>query len=517
MPPPCRSMLTFAVLLSCAGNLAAQESRYNSAPGALPRERPVPGANSPMESPNQGGIIGGRAGSLRPRVPLNVRPRGPGQISPQLEPSPARGVVSPAELTDNSWSVLFEIEDEGPANGLTLDQAMDQLVRASIALRAKSLDISQADADVLTAGLHANPVVYFDGQLIPYKAFNSANNPGGPTEYDLNVAYPLDFSGKRNSRIEVANAAKRVVEALYQDSVRLEIDRLGNAYVDALAARLAVRTTRAGLAHIDEVIARAAEQQKDPRMDSLRHRLKLQRQTTVLALIEAEASWKNSKRILAMILNLPPEDVPLLELRGAIEDRVVSSPPLQELSTSALANRPDLASYRLGLQRAQADVRLSKANRLPDVFALYQPFTYQDLSPFGFHGSRSWAAGATITVPLFDRNQGNIRRAGLNVDQTQLELRGIERRVRSDVEGAYDDYQATRRALQEIERELLPEAEKARGERLKDFREGRLDPADYLTAQRDLDDLARQYRDLLIRHRRSMLTINTAVGIRIFP
>jgi outer membrane protein, heavy metal efflux system len=39
----------------------------------------------------------------------------------------------------------------------------------------------------------------------------------------------------------------------------------------------------------------------------------------------------------------------------------------------------------------------------------------------------------------------------------------------------------------------------------------------YLNAQRDLDDLGRQYRDLLIRHRRSMLAINTAVGTRVFP
>jgi outer membrane protein, heavy metal efflux system len=35
--------------------------------------------------------------------------------------------------------------------------------------------------------------------------------------------------------------------------------------------------------------------------------------------------------------------------------------------------------------------------------------------------------------------------------------------------------------------------------------------------RRDLDDLGKQYRDLLIRHRRSMLDINTAVGMRVLP
>lgn len=81
-------------------------------------------------------------------------------------------------------------------------------------------------------------------------------------------------------------------------------------------------------------------------------------------------------------------------------------PPVDQLVAWAMGNRPDLAAYRLGLTRAQADVRLSQANRLPDVFGLYQPFTYQDNAPFKMPSSRSWAAGVTVTLPIFDRNQG---------------------------------------------------------------------------------------------------------------
>ena len=71
-----------------------------------------------------------------------------------------------------------------------------------------------------------------------------------------------------------------------------------------------------------------------------------------------------------------------LDLHGTLKDVAPPPPPLDELVAIAMANRPDLAAYRLGLARAQADVRLSHANRVPDVFALYQPFTYQDNSPF---------------------------------------------------------------------------------------------------------------------------------------
>ena len=122
-----------------------------------------------------------------------------------------------------------------------------------------------------------------------------------------------------------------------------------------------------------------------------------------------------------------------------------------------------------------------------------------------------------MTVPIFDRNQGNIRRSQVNVEQSQYELRALEQRVTAEVENAYDDYISTQIALRQIETELLPDIEKTMGQSIEQFRKGTLDASSYLSARRDLDDLGRQYRELLIRHRRSMLAMNTAIGMRVFP
>ena len=184
---------------------------------------------------------------MRPRVPITTRPQSPGLVAPgQLAPLPPE-VVAPSMPIPSPRSILFEVQDEGPPGGMTFEQATNRLLAASVTLRAKALDIPQAQADVLTAGLYANPIVYADGQLLPYRSYNLTNNPGGPAQYDINVAYPLDVSGKRQARVEVASAAGRVVEALYQDAVRQEMSRLATAYVDALSARMALRTIHGGL------------------------------------------------------------------------------------------------------------------------------------------------------------------------------------------------------------------------------------------------------------------------------
>jgi cobalt-zinc-cadmium efflux system outer membrane protein len=477
----------------------------------------VPGANVPYGSQTPGNMPGGKPGSLRPRVPGRAHPRVPTTIAPSLPPSPVEAAPQSAPLSISS-SILFEMRDEGAPQGLTLEQAIERLVRESITLRARQLEIPQAQADVLTAGLHANPIVYFDKQLIPYRPYNAVTNPGGPAQYDLNVAYPFDLSGKRAARVNVACAASRVVEALYQDAVRLEVDRVGDAYVNALSARLTLRSIKDGLARLEETRKLADAHPGDPRdAAALQNQIQHQRQTLVLSLMDAESTWSSSKRTLALLLNLEGPAAAGLDLHGTIRDVAPPPPPVDELVGRAMSTRPDLAAYRLGLTRAQADVRLTQANRLPDVFGLYQPFTYQDNSPFNLPSSTSWAAGATVTVPLFDRNQGNIRRAQVNVDQSQLELQAVENRVASEVRGVYEEYLSTKRALDYIEREMLPGIQKGHDESLHRFRDGSLDAGTYFSVRRDLDDLGKQYRDLLVRHRRSMLDLNTAVGTRVLP
>ena len=120
-------------------------------------------------------------------------------------------------------------------------------------LRAKQLEIPQARADVLTASLRANPIFYADSQLVPYGS-DSVRRPDGPTQYDVNISHPIDYSHKRRARMAYAARALEVMEAQYQNEVRLAIQNLYIAYVDVLAARETVRYLQASIKGLDEVL-----------------------------------------------------------------------------------------------------------------------------------------------------------------------------------------------------------------------------------------------------------------------
>ncbi len=182
-----------------------------------------------------------------------------------------------------------------------------------------------------------------------------------------------------------------------------------------------------------------------------------------------------------------------------------------------MAERPDVVSLRLGIERAVADVRLAKANAYSDVYVLWQPYTFQDNSPYGLKSQTSWALGVTVPLPIYNRNQGGIERAKLNVSQSQHELADLERQAQIDVHQAVQEYEITRQLVQEFVDRVLPEAKEARNEALSLLISGDKSIPDFIIYQRDYNQIVKQYLDTAVRHRRSMLSLNTVVGRRIMP
>jgi cobalt-zinc-cadmium efflux system outer membrane protein len=407
--------------------------------------------------------------------------------------------------------------DEGPEGGMTLDQAIDRLVHASYNLRTKFQEVPQAEADLISAGLRANPLIFFSADGVPYGKYTPRSQ--GNTGYGITWVQPLDLNNKRQARLDVAGWAKLVLRAQYQDAVRLEIDNLYTAFVDVLNARETVRSIEASLAVLDRTLLSVEEQERKGELpETAVDDAAVQRDTAAMARGQAVSVLRQAKRTLATVLAVPAAQADQLDVRGPIRDQAPPPPPVEELTRAALCIRPDLIAYRLGVGRAEADVRLAQANRLEDVFLLYSPYAYQanNYDP-NLRASTSWSLGVLAALPVVNRNQGNIARAQGNVIQTKIQLSGIEQQAIGEVERAALDYDSTLAAVRQIEQTILPRARRSRDARYRLFAEGQESLIAYLSAQRVYQDVVRQYLDALILHRRSMLRLNTAVGQRMLP
>ena len=523
--------------LGASDRVCAQSPTFDT---AFP---PRPGAGSSSLGPAPGSglsalgaVPGGSAATLSDvtasSAPLSGRTGATASHAPASVSNPAtaatpndqpKGIAAPAPQPTftpssyGSYAMPSGPEDDGPPDGLTLDAAIQRMIQENLDLRGKSYEIPQAQADILSAGLRANPVFYADAQLVPYGRY-TRDKPGGQTQYDVNISYPFDLSRKRQARTLYATRAKRVIEAQYQDAVRNSIDTLYSAYVDVLAARQTVRYSNAsveGLTKLYNVTLELYRRDQITRADV--SRVQTQLESARVGYLDSEEGLRKTKRALGTLLNLPPAQAETIEVRGSIQDLGPKPPPTDELVRMAMALRPDVVSFRLGVKSAEANVRLQMANRFTDVYVLAQPYTLQDNTPYGLKSPVSWALGVTVPLPVYNRNQGGIARAKMNVTQSQIELSSVERQLISDVQQALYEYEVTSRMVNRIRKELEPAARQVRDDTLRLYQGGEVNVVIYLNAQREYQDTVKQYLDTVVRHRRAMLALNTVLGQRILP
>ena len=263
------------------------------------------------------------------------------------------------------------------------------------------------------------------------------------------------------------------MEAQYQNEVRLAIQNLYIAYVDVLVARETVRYLEASIKGLDEVLRayQGLSSRKTPqaRMSIRPGRIVRLRSSAFSTPGKPSGSGRSSLGKCWACRPTRPSD-------SSYGGRSATS-PLRLVPSRTASNRhpsrPDLAAFRLGIASAEANVGLQRANRFADAYVLYQPYTYQNNAPYGKQSGTSWALGITVPLPLYNRNQGNIERAKINVYQSEVQFAYQQKRVEIEVRQAIKEYQVSREIADRIRLQVLPGLKQAYSDRLRLFRKAR--------------------------------------------
>lgn len=462
-------------------------------------------------------IGGGRTSTLSAAAHRNGA-----ALRSRAAPHPQRRAMRPPPSTPHTPPPLYGLvelpagEVEGPPHGMTLDQAIVRLLKANPDLRSKRYELPQARADVKTASQRPNPLYFLSANNVPYQPYS----PGrwGAMQYSPSFVQPFDVNDKRGARTKAASHVVRVLEAQYQNAERLAVHELYLVYTDVIVARETLRYAQVSLAGAKALFEASRGQARDQALSESDHlHLTIQYETARLDVDRARGELLRSKHRLGTLLGMPRTAAARIEIRGRLRPQEPPLPGKEDLVRMALATRPDVQAYRLGIGRAQADAHVARKERFDDIFVVYSPFQFQYNVPIGKQDVTSFSLGLMGSIPIYDRNQGEILRADTNVAQSRSASAAIEAEVAAEVETALVEYRDSRGAVERIEKTILPVSERAKAIAYQKHQTGQASTTDYLFALRDRNEVVRQYRDALIRHRRSMLCLNTAVGRRLLP
>jgi cobalt-zinc-cadmium efflux system outer membrane protein len=388
------------------------------------------------------------------------------------EPPPA-GASGPATSTTSARAVT--------QSKMTLEEAIERTVRENAEPLARRMGIAAGEIERLLARLRSD----------------RSNDAAGP---------------------------RRLVEAQFQDAMRNQIDAVYKSFVDVEAAQERLRLASATLERWERILGvtrTPVEQGARPAADV--ERIRAARDLARSKRDDATTSLTRARAGLCSQLNLPVVGRERLEVASRISQlRAAVLPEVDELVPLALAIRPDLAGYRLGKKRAEADVATAQANRISDTYLLYSPYTFAGVSGLGVQ-SATWAVG--VRLPIYESAQGRMARAKLNLDQTQIQIASMERQVSEEVAGAHLTCELCESELSRSETGALVEAarrrESAEREYLEPARAGGLPVSrtleSLLSGWRECEKAESRHVEILVRYLRNSLELNTAVGERIMP
>lgn len=405
-----------------------------------------------------------------------------------------------------SWFVKLALAALLPMAGIASAQAptlvsLDQAITLALAhnhsLRATRTQIQQNEAQEITANLRPNPTLGVDSQFVPFFSPQDFNgqNLNETQQFDIGLSYLFERGRKRQHRLQAARDATAVTRAQVLDAERALIFNVGQQFISVLLAESTLQFAQEDLTDFQQIVDISQEQFKVGYIgegDFLKIKLQLlQFQTDV-----SSARLAKVQALTGLRAFLGYEAVPAdFDIVGELSYEPVKT-KLDDLQAQALRQRPDYRAAELGMVAAKSQIALAQANAKVDVTGTYN-FTH-------VAGENTASIFASVPLPIFDRNQGEIARTRYALTQAEEQQRAAGDTVLSDVSNAYEAVKSNDEVVRLYTSGYLQQAKDSREISEYAYKRGAASLLDYL-------DAARSYRATQLAYRQALASYMTAV------
>ncbi len=387
--------------------------------------------------------------------------------------------------------------------GLTLGVAITAALAQHPLVEAARARVTAAQGSRLTATALPNPIgtYWMENTRFPGQSPSNLDR-----EISAYATMPLEPLLQRSSRAAQAGAEVRASEASVvtaERDVALQTARAFYRVAVAQASLDAMNENRAAVQELVDYLRARVSQGASPEGEAIRVEVERDRAETDVTLAEVELlraqaalrGWVGTDGMTLAAMRVVAPDAALLS--GAL------SPPA-DFAARALAQRPELATSRAKVQAAASRIDLERSLKIRDLGA-----------SFGLKrtaGVNAMVAGISATLPLFDRNRGEIQRATAERIAAEAEVRWLERAISSEVDGAYHAAARLVAQIASLRPAFIRRAEESRQIALGAYQEGAAPLLSVLDASRALTDARLIYARALVAANESIFELGIAAG-----
>jgi len=381
---------------------------------------------------------------------------------------------------------LFSVSVYGQTSGeLTIEKAVSMAVQNNPELHSLRYEIDALEAAKMQSGLMPNPELGVEAEnILGSKDFNGFGN----SEITALLSQDILLAGKINKRVKVDELNVTLAEWDYETK-RIEIiTDIRNVFQNALAVNLLIEKNEELIKVSEEFVANLQRRVDAGKISPAEiSRAKIILNSLKIDLNRLQSEYEIYKVELLSLIYQP--DLKIDSLAGELKYPV--DIPSYDSFLEQLENNPKLKRYESEYAKRTAVANFEESKAIPDLTISAGFRRLNDVN------ANTFLIGASIALPIFDRNQGAIHEAKIRVDQKKREYESVKNRLTLQLNVLYKRFMAVRSTAEQLKKESIPQAKEA----FKIIKEGnlvgRFAILDVLDAERTLFELQNQYLNII--------------------
>lgn len=388
-----------------------------------------------------------------------------------------------------------------PAIALTIDEAVTAGLKNNAEMQASRLEEEAARGHMARAKLpsFSNPTI--EGTLSSQR--RPPGEPGGSFRNDqIGLSQSVEVAGQRGLRIDAAARNTERSRFEVRDLERKLRADIRDRFVETLFLRDREILMREYL-HIQEELAGLVKVKHEAGDVAA---LEVNLSQVELARVRRDGitvstEYRNSLLSLRNLIGIPGDST--LTVDGDLADGLSPLPDKDALAGRA-SSRVDILAAGAETKRSEAAQKLARREAIPNV--TWGVFTGRT------EGGSETGATLGLTIPLFDRKQGERIETKARASQARIREAGLVMTSRKEMEEAYAAAASSLEELDLFRRDILGRANENIDLLQLAFKEGKVSFYDVRVAQRETIDMRNAYLQALLAGRRAYNALERAIG-----
>ena len=340
------------------------------------------------------------------------------------------------------------------AGTLTLKEAEQRFLERNLSLIAERYNIDMAQAQVLQAKLFENPVISLEQNV-----YNRLNGKyfdfGKEGEAVVEIEQVIHLAGQRNKQVRLEKINKEIAEYQFEEVMRTLRQELNEKFVEVYFLSKSIGIYEREVNSLQTLLAGMKIQQEKgnislmeiSRLESMLFSLKKEKN-------EQENDLLTTRGELNLLLNLPGDT----QVQLLLDEEVLQQLDLSQLSFADLKaiinERPDQKIACSTVNASRANLKLQKSMAFPE-FSVKGNYDRA-----GNFINDYFAIGVSLSVPIFNRNQGNIKAARFSIQQAGVQQEYAANRADMELFTAYTSLEKATQLYQSTNMDLERNFEK---------------------------------------------------------